>query len=375
MALFFFLAIIIWFASGYLVGADKKQDGQASDAEIGASASAESSSQPIDAEAKKHVTDVRTMLSNPQDFHRQVTVNGRTIPNRQVVLRAEVKGKVVAVPVAKGDVAKAGVDICRLAIRDREQQVVQGKASVAQADIEYRGAIKLKQRGYQSDAAIAKAKAKLEQAKAQLVASKEHLANTHVKAPFTGFVDSRPVELGDFMQEGDVCAVMVETQPLKVEAFLSEKNIAAVSVGNIAKLTLATGEQRTGKVVYLSQLADDQTRSYAMEIVIPNKSGALRPGIAAKVTVLSDTILAHHIPAAILTLDDEGATGVKVVSDDNRVAFLPVTLLGDDSDGVWVTGLPDASRVIVVGHEYVTAGEVVEASAIQSTPVHSSTLP
>ena len=71
---------------------------------------------------------------------------------------------------------------------------------------------------------------------------------------------------------------------------------------------------------------------------------------------------AHLLPQSALTLNDEGTLGLRTLGPDSVVQFQPVKILRDTPDGIWLTGLPDAVDVIVVGQEYVTAGVTVEAT-------------
>jgi len=68
-------------------------------------------------------------------------------------------------------------------------------------------------------------------------------------------------------------------------------------------------------------------------------------------------------------LDDTGAVGVRAVSN-NIVHFLPVRIISDGPDGMWVAGLPNRVQVITVGQEFVTNGEkvkvVLEKSGVPS---------
>ena len=66
--------------------------------------------------------------------------------------------------------------------------------------------------------------------------------------------------------------------------------------------------------------------------------------------------MAHLLPGSSLTLNDAGTLGVRVLAEENIVQFMPVTLIRDTMQGVWVSGLPPQSNVIVVGQEFVTDG-------------------
>ncbi|WP_297186115.1 efflux RND transporter periplasmic adaptor subunit [uncultured Porticoccus sp.] len=350
IALVILVLIIIWFVSGLVTG----------NSEI----------TPADDPAvADELTKVRVRWVEAEDYSRQISARGRTAPNRHVTLRAEVSGRVIAVPADKGQAVDEGDTICELAEEDREQRVLEAQAAVAQAEIDYRGALKLKEKGYQSDSAIAQANARLESTRAALRLTEINLANTRIAAPFAGFVDDRPVEVGDYMDRNHICAEIVEMNPLKVVARLSEREVVRAEVGGNASVRLATGQLVTGEVTYLSHLAEPQTRTYEMEITLPNPSFQLRAGVASQVMVATNVLRAHRVPASLLALGDGGELGLKIVNRDDRVDFVLIDLVGDDGEGVWIAGLPERTRVITVGQEYVSAGEQVAAEEEEAAPV------
>jgi multidrug efflux system membrane fusion protein len=362
-ALIVLVLIAVWFLSGVLL----EEPGDPIEQKANG-VEQETVHEAVDVPA---LTRVKTRWLEAQSYSRQVIARGRTAVNRQVTLRAEVSGRVVAVPVEKGQAVSLGETVCELATEDRQQRVLEAESAVAEADIEYRGALKLKQRGFQSEVAIARAKARLDSAKADLSLKQMNLANTKIVAPFAGFIDTRPVEVGDYMDRNHICAELVEMNPLKVVAQLSEREVVRVTVGRSAEVTLSTGEKVRGEVIYLSHMADPVTRTYNMEIILPNPDYRLRAGVASQVLVAADELQAHRIPASLLALGDSGEVGVKVLDNKNSVRFRPVILVGDDSEGVWVTGLPPRVQLITVGQEYVSIGEQVtaeaETSEIQTT--------
>jgi multidrug efflux system membrane fusion protein len=349
IALVILALIIIWFVSGLVTG--------------------NSDTAPADDPAVVgELTKVRVRWVEAEDYSRQISARGRTVPNRHVTLRAEVSGRVVAVPADKGQAIDEGDTICELAKEDREQRVLEAQAAVAQAEIDYRGALKLKEKGYQSDSAIAQANARLESTRAALRLTEINLANTRIVAPFAGFVDDRPVEVGDYMDRNHICAEIVEMNPLKVVARLSEREVIRAEVGSMATVRLATGQLVTGEVTYLSHLAEPQTRTYEMEITLPNPSFQLRAGVASQVMVATDVLQAHRVPASLLALGDSGELGLKIVDQNDRVDFVKIDLIGDDGEGVWVAGLSERTRVITVGQEYVSAGEQVATEEEEAIP-------
>ena len=137
-------------------------------------------------------------------------------------------------------------------------------------------------------------------------------------------------------------------------------------VGLPATITTVTGQTVEGKVSYISSTADASTRSFPVEIEIPNANGAIRDGLTAEATVELGTAPAHVLPQSILTLDDDGVLGVRSVVD-NVVEFHAVTIVRDTREGVWVTGLPPSIDIITVGQEYVQAGQRVDATNVTAS--------
>jgi len=85
----------------------------------------------------------------------------------------------------------------------------------------------------------------------------------------------------------------------------------------------------------------------------------LREGQTAELLIQADGAGAHKLPASAMTLNADGALGVRTVDDNDIVRFVPVKLVRDTPDGVWLTGLAETAEVIVVGQEYVTEGTQV----------------
>jgi multidrug efflux system membrane fusion protein len=115
-------------------------------------------------------------------------------------------------------------------------------------------------------------------------------------------------------------------------------------------------------VSFLSRSADATTRTFRVEIQIPNPDLSMRDGQTVEILIQSDGEAAHLIPQSALTLDDEGRLGVRVVDADTTARFIEVSVLRDTTEGVYVDGLPETADIIVVGQEFVTDGVPVQPS-------------
>ena len=119
---------------------------------------------------------------------------------------------------------------------------------------------------------------------------------------------------------------------------------------------LSTGETLSGKIRFIETRANPATRTFKIEIAVPNKDGKLRSGVTATIKLSAGQTEAHLIPASVLTLDDLGSIGVRYLDFENRVRFTRVATIDETSSGIWVTGLPKNTDLIVQGQDYVSEG-------------------
>ena len=220
--------------------------------------------------------------------------------------------------------------------------------------------------------AIAKAKTRLESARVALERSTLDLDSLSIKAPFAGVVERRPVEVGDFVQPGQLCAQVVELNPLKVSAEITEQEIGKISLTRGAHLTLVNGETLSGAISYLSRQANPVTRSYRIEATIANPQLRFLAGMSGSLQIAAEPMAAHLIPSSLVLLDDAGRLVVRAVDDQGIIKTLSVANVGENSDGVWVTGLPDRVALVTVGQNYVTEAERVSVSYKSSSALNSS---
>jgi len=302
---------------------------------------------------------VRARLSQASMQNLILEVRGLTQPNRVVEIRAEISGRIEAIPAIKGTRVETGDVLCQIALDARQNELDEAKSAVKQAKLEYDGLKNLGRQGLQSSTNIAKAEAVLEANRTRLKKAELALEKTRIVAPFSGIVSAQPVEIGDFMSPGSTCVSLMEFDPILVEGQVAEKNIAAIKLGDDVAVELITGEKLTGIVSYVAFSPARQTRSYPIEVTIANPEGLVRSGITSEMQVPLGVEEAHLISPASLVLDDQGRMGVRVVDKDNLVQFYVVKILKEDQAGIWVGGLPSTIRLITVGQEEVFSGQKV----------------
>ena len=143
-------------------------------------------------------------------------------------------------------------------------------------------------------------------------------------------------------------------------ADISEKLISQTKIGAKAHAVLQGGRRLEGKISYISSIADVNTRTFRIELEVPNPNYDIRDGITAELFLQGDETQAQKISPATLVLNDKGLVGVRVVDVKNQVQFKEAEILGNHENGIWITGVPSHYKIITKGHEFVAAGEFVK---------------
>ncbi len=338
------LIVLLWLASGTL----RRETSGAADTKAPTPATAAVARVQIRAQQAESVT-------------RTISVYGRTAPARTVQIKAETSGRVAAVGIRRGEPARAGQTLLKLDLRDRQARLEQARASVSEYQSAWEGQQALKPQGYVSDTQLAETRAKLEGARAELLRAELDLAYMTLRAPFDGTVQERPVEVGDFVRPGDPVATFVDNTRLIVTGSIAEQDAGFVRVGSAATAALVTGQNVNGRIRYLAPVAEASTRTFTVELEIPNPGGKLPAGVTAELRIPGGEVLAYRLAPSLLTLDTDGELGVKTVDANSQVEFHRVQIARSEANGVWVTGLPERASIIVVGQGYVSAGQPVQA--------------
>ncbi len=290
---------------------------------------------------------------------KSLALTGQTEPSRRATLKAETAGRIVAVEADKGASVKEGDVIARLAMNDRQSRLDEARALVKQRQIEYDAAQSLSSKGFQTQIRLAETRSLLEAAQAQLRRIELDIEYTAVRAPFDGVLQDRVAELGDYVGIGDPVAVVVDLDPVLAVAQLSEREAAAVRRNNDGRARLVTGEVVDGRVRYVSVVGSAGTRTFRVELELENAGNRIPAGLTAEISLPIESVAAHRLSPAALTLNDAGIVGVKTVDENDIVRFHAAELVGAGPDGVWIGGLPHQVTIITIGQEFVLPGQAV----------------
>ncbi|MBE9638386.1 efflux RND transporter periplasmic adaptor subunit [Salipiger mangrovisoli] len=388
--------------------------------ETATAASQDPPAAPAEAATVAGAVAVMARHSQAQEIDDAVLLRGETQPSREVEVLSEASGRVISTPLRKGSMVEEGAVLCELdpgttgaalveaearlaearaqrpqveaALPEAEALLAQAEAAVAEAEINLTAARELSQGGYSSRTSVASAEAKMraaeasvrsaeagleaaragtdsleasiQSAEAAVATARKAVGNLTITAPFGGVLESDTAELGLLMSTtGNAsCAHILQLDPIRLVGYAPEADVARIRLGARAGAQLTGGQTQAGTVTFVSRQADETTRTFRIEVTLENPDLTLRAGQTARILIEADGALAHLLPQSALTLNDEGRMGLRTVSAEQTAQFMPVSILRDTPEGVWIAGLPDSVDVITLGQEYVTDGVPVAPS-------------
>lgn len=311
---------------------------------------------------------VETATARVVEHSPTLTLSGRTEADHKVALAARTGGVLSELRVKRGQHVEKGEVIAVLADEAREAQVAQAQALVDQRKAELEAKRTLIASGALPKLDLVNLESNYKSAQAALGAARAELERSVVRAPWAGVITNVPAEVGGaaFSFTGTEIATLVALDPMLAVVEVSERKLTGIKVGEKAEVRLVTGYTVGGRVRYVAKSASATTRTYRVEVEIANPDGRIPDGITAEVVLSLKPVPAVEVPRSALTISSAGDIGLRVVGASDKVAFVPVHLIEDMQDSMWVAGIKDGARVIVRGQDFVREGQVVAPVEVAS---------
>ena len=339
-------ATAVWILSGYLIPHE--------------SGESKAALQVGETKAEKRFR-VAVIDTNVVSHSRKLLLSGRTEADRKVVTFARTNGMLQELRVRRGSHVKKGDIIAILSDDAREAQVLQAKALLDQrtAELEAKRRLILTNAVPRLDLNLMEALHKA--AEAALATAEAERDRGVITAPWDGVItEISEVGTSAFAFAGKEIAQLVGLDPMLAVVEVSERKVANVKVGDIAEVKLVSGKTREGRIRYVSKSAVPATRTYRVEVELPNADSAIPDGITAEVIIPLSPMPATRVPRSALVVSSTGDIGVRTIDAESKVGFVAATIVEDDQRSMWLTGVPDGARVIVQGQDFVREGNLVE---------------
>ncbi len=311
-------------------------------------------------QSEKALQKVQVRSVKAESTELELIFTGRTEPNLRAEIASELDGILMSFEAARGTTVRKGDPIARIGAGSIQAALNGALAEQNSALLEYEAQTKLRARRINTENDKAVAFASLQAAKARVEQFETELSKTAVLAPFDGLVADHHAETGDFMGVGKPIATLIDLDPIRAVGDVAERNVAELTLGAKAQMTMLNGELVEGEISYISPFADETTRTFRVEITLPNASGELVAGMTTQIKVPLRTAKAHKISNSLLTLTADGDLQVATVDEQDKVVLFDVEIIRSATDGIWVTGIPDNTRLITLGQGFVYTGDLVD---------------
>jgi membrane fusion protein, multidrug efflux system len=251
--------------------------------------------------------------------------------------------------------------VMRLETEGKEAAVESARQALAQREAEIAAAERLAQSGNLASLQLDVARANLASARSALEQAQAELDRVTVRAPFDGVIDKVHVEQGAAMMQGAEVVTLLKLDPIVAIGEVSERDLGTLKPGDAAEVRLVNGERLDGRIRHVSRSASPQTRTFRVEVAVPNPDGRIPAGMTAEISIQTQEVETVALPRSVITLNGDGELGVRAVDDADQVHFFPIDIVDDSPEALYLAGIPQDMRIIVAGQDLVGDGEKVKA--------------
>jgi membrane fusion protein (multidrug efflux system) len=312
-------------------------------------------------DASARATDVKVLRVEPRTFDEYIEVIGKVNADIASTVSSEEQGVLKAFLRDKGDWVRQGETVVIL-----DSEALRASFEEVAAAYQLSKATYARQKNLYEDRVISEQKFlehkfTLDRDKARYDNLKAHLDNTSIKAPISGRIDRKLMEVGEFVMPGTALFELVKTDVVKVAAGAPEMYVRDIRIGSAATITfdVLPGKTFTAPVTFIGPSINSMNRTFPIEIALDNAEGVLKPEMFANIRILK----AHLEDVVVIPRDAiiETETGkYAFVVGDGVAERRPVSIGASFNNLVLIdSGLRIGEQLIIVGHRDLVAGEQV----------------
>ena len=321
------------------------------------------------------ITNVSVQAAAKKQFRPFIEATGTLNPFEQVSIGAEIDGIIKSVRADEGTAVSKGMLLATIDDIEYSQGVVTAQAALKQAeatlanaktefsrkDALYKEQLVTQQQYDDVSTRLALAESDVEKAKAALSIAKQKLEKTKIYAPLASRVKEKTFSAGDFVKNGTRLFTLIQSNPLKLDFSVSERDVGKMKVGQdvLVKVDAFPDREFTGKVSIVFPSLEEKTRTLSIEALVPDKEGTLKPGLFARVILytggMKDTVV---VPiTAILYEGDQIRT---YVVEGDRAKQRLVKLGNKYGEEIEITeGIREGEKVVIAGQQGLSEGAKV----------------
>lgn len=306
---------------------------------------------------------VTVMPLKPRRFVDAVVLPGAVEANKDVSLRAEVRGTLVDRPCEEGQRVKEGQLLVQIDPRDYEDAVEDARAAMVLAQSTYDRVQRLTKTGAATQAELDTAQAGLRQAAARKSDAERSLERTRIVSPIAGSVDRLNVEVGELIENGALVARVIDASRVKIKIGIPEADVQFVRGLKKVRFHVraVSDEPFDGEVAYVTLAPAENARVYIMELRVDNPDGRLRPGMIVKADVVRQVVEAAVVAPLFAVMPQDHGYAVYVEERGQARRLLVKLGAFKGQEVLIVQGLELGQRLIVQGQRQIEDGQPVQA--------------
>jgi multidrug efflux pump subunit AcrA (membrane-fusion protein) len=205
----------------------------------------------------------------------------------------------------------------------------------------------------QNNQAIKSAQAAVEAARTQVGTAEQAVADTIIRAPFSGFISNRPVAVGEYVTSATPIATLLRVNPIKLQIQVAEADVPFITLGRGISIEVDAYKDRkfSGAVTAVNPAIDPGSRAAIVEAAIENGNNALRSGMFATVRINREGGSSGVFVPKIAVFNDESTQSYRVFVIQENVAKLRVVQLGtEENEFVQIINGVNADEIVVTSN-------------------------
>jgi membrane fusion protein (multidrug efflux system) len=222
---------------------------------------------------------VTTVVAKPEDWSSTLSAIGSVTAVQGVIVSADLPGIVEKIYFESGKTVRAGDMLVQLDIRQEQAQLESAQAQLGLSRINLERMQSLNQQGIAAKADWDKLDAETKQAEAKIAEIRATIARKTIRAPFTGLLGIRQVNLGQYLAAGAPIVPLQSLDPIYVNFNVPQQQVAQLKVGDEVRVTSEGNGALKGRITAINSVIDEATRNIQIQATLSNPQGRLRPGM------------------------------------------------------------------------------------------------
>lgn len=288
-----------------------------------------------------------------------VRASGVTEPTFRQPIVARRSGVIVSLPAQEGMRISAGDMLAELDSGTLQSDLAAAQADRAAAVKSYEASKKLVSRNLSTELDLVRAVAALRNSEALIAQIQEQQSFTIISAPQTGRLEALDVRIGEVVMPNQRVGLLLGLDELFLTMPVPQAQIAQIAIGNLVRVDIAGFGTYEGKVYRISNESNEATRTFDVEVLVSNQSGALKSGMSAEAAIIVDHVPAFAVSPAHLSVTGDGVLSAKTMTSSGQVQLKPVQLVKTENNLAYISGLQDGDILLTTGQAFLAEGEAV----------------